>query len=99
VRAALAALRDGADPADLAAAGEAVDEALGRAERSGRFDSRHEALLTLTRGAIRLALEASSPGGADPHTGWWFVAGVKCVGDVVDDAFTAEAWPVLARLE
>jgi len=80
------------------AAIEAIEAALLRAERSGRFDSLQEAVLTLARNAMRL-LPGLAPEPPDQRTGWWFVASLKCVGDELDDAFAAEAWVVLAQVQ
>jgi hypothetical protein len=67
-------------------------------EQSGRFDSLHEALLTLALNAARLLVAAAAPTSADPKEGWWFVASLKCVGDELDDGFAAETWKRLRQI-
>lgn len=95
---ALAAGPAGAGVDATRAAHAAIEAALLRAERSGRFDSLQEAVLTLARNAVRL-LPGPAPEPLDQRAGWWFVASLKCVGDELDDAFAAEAWAVLAQVE
>jgi hypothetical protein len=73
-----------------------IEAALERAERDGRFDSLRESVLTLARNAARL-VPGATPEPADERVAWWFVASLKCVADELDEEFTAEAWPVLAR--
>jgi hypothetical protein len=80
---------------DGEAAFAAIEEALGRAEGDGRFDSLREAVLTLARNAARLVPGAVAEP-SDPRVAWWFVASLKCVGDELEEGFAAEAWPVLA---
>ena len=77
---------------------DAVAAILAQTERTGRFDSLHEALLTLALNAARLLLAATSPEPPDPKEGWWFVASLKCVGDELDDGFAAEAWRLLEQI-
>ena len=68
-------------------------------QQSGRFDSLHEALLTLAANAARLLVAATAPlESADPKESWWFVASLKCVGDELDDGFAAEAWKRLRQI-
>jgi hypothetical protein len=98
VEAVIAATAEGAGGERAAEVYAAIDAAFRREERSGRFDSLREAILTLARNAAGLLPDATR-GGPEPQTGWWFVAGVKCVGDVADERFTADAWPVLARID
>ena len=93
VMAVIAAAGEGADNAAHALA--LIDEALTREERSGRFDSLREAVLTLARTAAQL-LPGALPDTPDPRLTWWFVASLKCVGDELEETFAAEAWPVLA---
>lgn len=76
----------------------AVAALLAQTERTGQFDSLHEALLTLALNAARLLLAATSPEPPDPREGWWFVASLKCVGDELDDDFAADAWKLLAQI-
>jgi hypothetical protein len=96
VAAVVAATQRPTTPEEATAMLQAIEEALERAERSGRFDSLHEAVLTLARNAARL-IPGATPEPPDPRLAWWFVASLKCVGDELDECFAAEAWPVLAR--
>jgi hypothetical protein len=96
VAAVIAATQEPTSPEDAATVFRAIEEALERAERSGRFDSLHEAVLTLARNAARI-IPGAAPEPPDPRLAWWFVASLKCVGDELEEEFAAEAWPVLAR--
>ena len=84
--------------ADGGAASAAITAALGREQRSGRFDSLREAVLTLAHNAA-LLLPGAAGGASDPRLAWWFVASLKCVGDELGAGFAAEAWPILARVD
>lgn len=77
---------------------DAVAALLAQTERSGRFDSLHEALLTLTLNAARLLVAAHATTPPDPKESWWFVASLKCVADELDDAFVNEAWALLRQI-
>ena len=77
---------------------DAVAAILARVQQSGRFDSLHEALLTLALNAARLLVAAAAPESADPKESWWFVASLKCVGDELDEGFTTEAWKRLRQI-
>lgn len=94
----LAALGDPLDQAAAVAHRDAVAALLAQTERSGRFDSLHEALLTLTLNAARLLVAAQATTPPDPREGWWFVASLKCVADELDESFLAEAWDYLRQL-
>lgn len=91
VAAVIAASAGAGDDAGVADA--EVDAALRRAETSGRFDSREEAVLALARNAARLLPGAAA---SDPRAGWWFVASLKRVADEVGPGLIAGAWPLLA---
>jgi hypothetical protein len=92
----LAALQRPATPDEATALHTAISEALAREEESGRFDSLREAVLTLALNAARLLLATTGSDQPDPKTGWWFVASLKCVGDVLDEGFGAEAGDALS---
>jgi hypothetical protein len=83
-------------PEEAAMAFRTIEEALERAERSGRFGSLREAVLTLARNAAQL-IPGVAPDPPDARLMWWFVASLQCVGDELEESFAAEAWPVLAR--
>jgi hypothetical protein len=93
----LATLQRPVTPDKATALHTAIAEVLVREEESGRFDSLREAVLTLALNAARLLLATTEPNQPDPKTGWWFVARLKCVGDVLDDDFGAEAWAALSH--
>jgi hypothetical protein len=95
----LAALQRPVPPDEAAALQAAIAEVLAREEESGRFDSLREAVLTLALNAARLLLATTGTDHPDPKTGWWFVASLKCVGDVLDEGFGPEAWETLGQLE
>ena len=97
IEALVAASRRAVTPAEAVALRAAIAGEMDRAERSGRFDSLHEAVLGLALNAARLLVAATSPDQADPKAGWWFVASLKCVGDELDEGFGAEAWDVLSQ--
>ncbi len=92
------ALADGASREEAVAHRDAVTAILAVVEQAGRFDSLHEALLTLALNAARLLVAAASPEAANPKECWWFVASLKCVGDELDDGFAAEAWKRLRQI-
>jgi hypothetical protein len=92
------ALANGAMGEEAIAHRDAIAAILTRVEQSGRFDSLHEALLTLALNAARLLVAAAAPEAADPKEGWWFVASLKCVGNELDDGFAAEAWKRLRQI-
>ena len=94
----LAALTDDVDSETAAARRDAVAALLNQVEHNGRFDSLHEALLTLALNAARLLVAATADTPPEPKEGWWFVASLKCVADELDDTFMAEAWDQLRRL-
>ncbi len=98
VMALIMALADGATAQEAIAQRDAIAAILAVVEQSGRFDSLHEALLTLALNAARLLVAAASPESADPKECWWFVASLKCVGDELDDGFAAEAWKRLRQI-
>jgi hypothetical protein len=89
------------EPDDQAAAVEHRDTVaalLAQTERNGRFDSLHEALLTLALNAARLLVASQASTSPDPKEGWWFVASLKCVADELDESFRAEAWDYLRQI-
>ena len=92
------ALANGATEEEAIAHRDAIAAILAGVEQSGRFDSLHEALLTLVLNAARLLVAAAAPASADPKEGWWFVASLKCVGDELDDGFAVEAWKRLRQI-
>ncbi|HEY8602500.1 MAG TPA: hypothetical protein VIL85_29020 [Thermomicrobiales bacterium] len=92
------ALADGATREEAIRHRDAIAAILERVQQSGRFDSLHEALVTLALNASRLLVAAPSPESTDPKEGWWFVASLKCVGDELDDGFAVEAWERLRQL-
>ena len=92
------ALAAGANREEAVAHRDTVAAILARVEQSGRFDSLHEALLTLALNAARLLVAAAAPEAADPQEGWWFVASLKCVGDELDEGFAVEAWKRLRQI-
>lgn len=98
IAALLAALDGPLDHEGAVAHRDAVAALLARTECNGRFDSLHEALLTLALNAARLLVAAHTDAPPDPKEGWWFVASLKCVADELDDAFMAEAWDHLCRI-
>ncbi len=81
--------------AEATAVRDALAATLEREQESGRFDSLREAVLILALNAARLLVAAHGDSPPDPHEGWWFVASLKCVGDELDEAFAADAWPLL----
>ncbi len=98
VMALIMALANGTSSEKAIAHRDTVAAILAVVEQSGRFDSLHEALLTLALNAARLLVAAAAPTSVDPKEGWWFVASLKCVGDELDDGFAAEAWKRLRQI-
>ena len=98
VEALIAATRHPVTPDEAVALRDTIATALARAEGSGRFDSLREAVLGLALNAARLLEAATLPDREDPRVGWWFVAGLKCVGDELEEGFGAEAWDHLSQL-
>ena len=76
---------------------DAIAALLAQTERNGRFDSLHEALLTLALKAASLLVAAQATTPPDPQEGWWFVASLKCVADELDESFLTEAWDYLRQ--
>ena len=99
IAALVAATEHPASAAEANAVRDALAATLAREQRSGRFNSLREALLILALNAAQLLVAAHSDAPPDPRQGWWFVASLKCVGDELDDNFTADAWPLLREFE
>lgn len=94
----IAALTSGTDRESATVRRDTVAALLAQVEHNGRFDSLHEALLTLALNAARLLVAATAEAPPDPKEGWWFVASLKCVADELDDSFMADAWEQLRRI-
>jgi hypothetical protein len=95
----LAALEEPRDRAMAVKHRDAVAALLAQTERNGRFDSLHEALLTLALNAARLLVADETATPPDPKEGWWFVASLKCVADEFDESFIDEAWHYLRQID